>query len=185
MREALKLKPLCTSYLFSAALLGAVLALMALLPTVANAQGGPPEQVTICHRPGTPAQQTQTIPSTALEGHLGHGDTEGFCCPCEGLTLGGVTWGSEFTVRFCGPSVVSGDTGDFYIACDQQDPEGCPGQIGVYQLDPEAYINCHVGGTGPGGYQVLTIDAAQRDACVESIMRLAEEDGVECPPSPY
>jgi hypothetical protein len=38
MREALKLKPLCTSYLFSAALLGAVLALIALLPTVANAK---------------------------------------------------------------------------------------------------------------------------------------------------
>ena len=82
MREALKLKPLCTSYLFNAALLGAVLALIALLPTVANAQAGPPEQVTICHQPGMPAEQTLTIPSTALNGHLGHGDTEGPCCPC-------------------------------------------------------------------------------------------------------
>ena len=39
MGEALKLKPLCTSYLFSAALLGAVLALIVLPPTVANAGG--------------------------------------------------------------------------------------------------------------------------------------------------
>ena len=38
MREALKLNPLWTSYLFSAAFLGAVLALTALLPTVANAK---------------------------------------------------------------------------------------------------------------------------------------------------
>ena len=82
MREALKLNPLWTSYLFSAALLGAVLALIALLPTGANAQEAPPEQVAICHKPGTPAQKNQTIPSTALEGHLGHGDTEGLCCPC-------------------------------------------------------------------------------------------------------
>ena len=82
MREALKLNPLWTSYLFSAALLGTVLALIALLPTVANAQKGSPEQVAICHKPGTPAQKNKTIPSTALEGHLGHGDTEGLCCPC-------------------------------------------------------------------------------------------------------
>jgi hypothetical protein len=88
MREALKLKPLCTSYLFSAALLGAVLVRVALLPTEAVAREGDPAQVTICHRPGTPAEQTQTIPISALKGHLGHGDTEGPCdgdgdtCPC-------------------------------------------------------------------------------------------------------
>src|SRR5262249_13581384 len=88
MREALKLKPLCTSYLFSAALLGAVLVRIALLPTEAVARDGDPTQVTICHQPGTSAEQTQTIPISALEGHLGHGDTEGPCggdgatCPC-------------------------------------------------------------------------------------------------------
>lgn len=88
MREALKLKPLCTSYLFSAALLGAVLVRVAFLPTEAVAREGDPAQVTICHQPGTPAEQTQTIPISALEGHLGHGDTEGACdgdgatCPC-------------------------------------------------------------------------------------------------------
>jgi hypothetical protein len=35
--------------------------------------------VTICHKPGTPAQQTKTIPVSALNGHLGHGDTLGAC----------------------------------------------------------------------------------------------------------
>ena len=35
--------------------------------------------VTICHRPGTPAEKTMTLPGSALSGHLGHGDTIGPC----------------------------------------------------------------------------------------------------------
>lgn len=35
--------------------------------------------VTICHKPGTPAQKTMTLPRSALNGHLGHGDTLGPC----------------------------------------------------------------------------------------------------------
>ncbi|MFZ0548460.1 MAG: hypothetical protein WAM60_23630 [Candidatus Promineifilaceae bacterium] len=41
--------------------------------------GGNGSMVTICHKPGTPAQQTMTIPESALGGHLGHGDTLGAC----------------------------------------------------------------------------------------------------------
>jgi hypothetical protein len=99
MREALKLKPLCTSYLFSAALLGAVLVRVALLPTEAVAREGDPAQVTICHQPGTPAEQTQTIPISALEGHLGHGDTEGPCgatCPCAAASRSAVELNESF-----------------------------------------------------------------------------------------
>ncbi len=39
----------------------------------------PTKMVTICHKPGTPAQKTQVIPYNALAGHLGHGDTVGAC----------------------------------------------------------------------------------------------------------
>jgi hypothetical protein len=41
----------------------------------------PPEEgeVTICHKPGTPAEQTKIIPRSALKAHLGHGDTLGPC----------------------------------------------------------------------------------------------------------
>lgn len=39
----------------------------------------PPELVTICHKPGTPAQQTLTVPAEAVPGHLAHGDTLGEC----------------------------------------------------------------------------------------------------------
>ena len=35
--------------------------------------------VTICHQPGTPAQATMSVNSSALGGHLGHGD---YCGPC-------------------------------------------------------------------------------------------------------
>ncbi len=35
--------------------------------------------VTICHKPGTPAEKTMTVPRAALNGHLGHGDTRGPC----------------------------------------------------------------------------------------------------------
>jgi hypothetical protein len=37
------------------------------------------KKVTICHKPGTPAQKTLVIPIRALSGHLGHGDTIGPC----------------------------------------------------------------------------------------------------------
>jgi hypothetical protein len=39
----------------------------------------PSGMVTICHKPGTPAEQTKTLPISALTGHLGHGDTMGAC----------------------------------------------------------------------------------------------------------
>ena len=35
--------------------------------------------ITICHKPGTTAEKTMTIPMSALKGHLGHGDYTGAC----------------------------------------------------------------------------------------------------------
>jgi hypothetical protein len=40
---------------------------------------GVPEEQTICHKPGTPAQKTMTLPQPAAEAHLRHGDTAGPC----------------------------------------------------------------------------------------------------------
>lgn len=37
------------------------------------------KRVTICHKPGTPAEKTLVIPIQALAGHLDHGDTIGSC----------------------------------------------------------------------------------------------------------
>jgi hypothetical protein len=50
-------------------------------PVVVPPLPPPPQDdmVTICHKPGTPAEKTKTIPRSALPGHLGHGDTIGPC----------------------------------------------------------------------------------------------------------
>jgi hypothetical protein len=36
-------------------------------------------KVTICHKPGTPAEKTLALPEVAVPGHLGHGDYLGSC----------------------------------------------------------------------------------------------------------
>jgi hypothetical protein len=38
-----------------------------------------PKKVTICHKPGTPAEKTMQVPEPAVKGHLGHGDHLGPC----------------------------------------------------------------------------------------------------------
>lgn len=58
-----------------------ILAFAVLIPV--SSAYATPETVTICHKPGTPAEQTKTIPSSALSGHLGHGDYEGPCATHE------------------------------------------------------------------------------------------------------
>lgn len=45
-----------------------------------TASATPPDEVTICHKEGTPAEKTMTLPAPAAAGHMaGHGDTEGPC----------------------------------------------------------------------------------------------------------
>jgi hypothetical protein len=39
----------------------------------------PDEEVTICHKPGTPAEQTMRVTRSALPAHLAHGDRPGRC----------------------------------------------------------------------------------------------------------
>lgn len=62
-------------YIFGAT----TLLLMAGIHTTVAGLSIPPEQVTICHKPTTPAEKTLTLPGTAIEGHLGHGDRLGAC----------------------------------------------------------------------------------------------------------
>lgn len=54
-------------------------------PGHTTSTGGGHTPVTICHKPGTPAEQTLVVDDDSVEltGHLGHGDTLG---PCPGTT---------------------------------------------------------------------------------------------------
>lgn len=48
-------------------------------PTATPQSPGSNGRVTVCHKPGSPAQKTKSIPASALNDHLGHGDTMGSC----------------------------------------------------------------------------------------------------------
>ena len=56
-------------------------AIAALIPSRALAQQ---QKVTICHKPGTPAEETKEVSQSAVDSHLRHGDQLGPCqigCP--------------------------------------------------------------------------------------------------------
>jgi hypothetical protein len=74
-------------------------AIAALIPSRALAQQ---QKVTICHKPGTPAEQTKEVPKSAVEGHLGHGDQLG---PCQTTTTTSTsTTSTSTTTPMCLPS---------------------------------------------------------------------------------
>ena len=60
----------------------AALTLSATTAALANHPQGPPNLVTICHKPGTVDEKTLTVPHNAWgKGHSRHGDTLGACEP--------------------------------------------------------------------------------------------------------
>lgn len=61
--------------------LGGALAGGATLLLGTRVEAAAKDKVAICHKPGTPAQQTVEVPNAAVAGHLGHGDYLGPCCP--------------------------------------------------------------------------------------------------------
>lgn len=60
----------------------------------ATPPGGPHTPVTVCHKPGTPAEQTLVVDDDAVPGHLGHGDNLG---PCQTDTTPTDTTATETT----------------------------------------------------------------------------------------
>lgn len=51
------------------------------ISTLTGTTGGGHTPVTICHKPGTPAEMTLVVDDDAVAGHLGHGDYLGECQP--------------------------------------------------------------------------------------------------------
>ncbi|MBF0383521.1 MAG: VCBS repeat-containing protein, partial [Magnetococcales bacterium] len=69
---------------------------------------GKKEKGTICHKPGTPAEKTMNVPSSALKGHLGHGDTIGKCQK-EGHTKKGLS------IKIDNVKVIEGNSAKFTV----------------------------------------------------------------------
>ena len=97
-------------------------------PAVAAAQ---PDKVTVCHKPGTPAEHEITMSERALPAHLAHGDVVGPCGPpapqpqpCNAATQSGGA-GVTTTVHELG---VSGPTSFLF----QWEAYGIPDQFQVY-----------------------------------------------------
>jgi hypothetical protein len=61
-------------------------AIAALIPSRALAQQ---RKVTICHKPGTPDEETKEVPDSAVGSHLRHGDQLGPCCQPNGSNCSG------------------------------------------------------------------------------------------------
>jgi hypothetical protein len=69
------------------------------------------DKVTICHKPGTPAEKTMDLPPQAVAGHIGHGDTMG---PCEAPT----TTSSSTTTTTMRPTSCAAAVSDLCIDGD-------------------------------------------------------------------
>ena len=65
--------------IFGIAVLAAILLGGLTFSQTALAGDPSPGQVTICHKPGTPAEQTKEVDAPAVRAHLAHGDTLGPC----------------------------------------------------------------------------------------------------------
>jgi hypothetical protein len=84
-------------------------AIAALIPSRALAKQ---QKVTICHKPGTPDEETKEVSQSAVDAHLRHGDQLGPCEMCL-PNCASCSSGSECCSGFCtiGQCVAEGPTG--------------------------------------------------------------------------
>lgn len=76
-------------------------------PSLAKDPSGLPLEVTICHKPGSPAEKTLLLPPQAVNSHIEHGDYVGACgsfssiaCPCfDDLSQVGFTGQATCNIR--------------------------------------------------------------------------------------
>jgi hypothetical protein len=69
-------------------------------------------KMTICHKPGTPAEQTKEIPESAWSGHEGHGDTKGACRGTSNNTCDASNVDYDNPLALTLPAMRSGQTSD-------------------------------------------------------------------------
>lgn len=110
-----------------------------------NCEGASPsgdcgeERVVLCHKPGTPAEKTMSVPSSAVggnNGHLGHGDHLG---PCDGaVTCGGDCDGGEPLTKSIGDPVCTKTTREYVVSVAGTNDGSTTTQFNaVFVVDPE------------------------------------------------
>lgn len=89
------------------------------------------DKVTICHKPGTPAERTLSVASSAVAAHIAHGDVEGPCAspdPCAGVVCSAVENGTNQCIEGeCQLTCSDGYQPDGTGGCSPADP--CSGVI--------------------------------------------------------
>ena len=84
------------------------------VPSGIAAAGPGPAQVTICHKPGAPAQQTLNVADPAVPAHVRHGDRLGACglppgataCPVARVETGSQGPQATLTFQDTGPGLL-------------------------------------------------------------------------------
>lgn len=105
------------------------------------------EKVTLCHKPGTPAEGTLEVAEAAVQAHLDHGDVLGACAPpaldgCTALndpTLDGIYISAEYhNLIFEGDEVVTITGEDTTCMCSAGclESQPCGGWCGEVRTPP-------------------------------------------------
>jgi hypothetical protein len=110
-------------------------------------KAGAQAKVTLCHKPGTPDEQTISVGAPAVDAHLGHGDTRG---PCPGptttttsttTTTAAPTTTTTSTTTTPAPVRCTGQWEPFNCACLSQLAGGPPVCASNPSIGPSACAN--------------------------------------------
>jgi hypothetical protein len=111
------------------------------------------------------------IPGNELNDDCNDETPDVVACPCEGRSVGSVSWSDNFTANRCLHQLTPID--DLVLADE-------PANTLSTVLGPAA-TNCEVFERATFGRVTLSISSAEHQACTASILRIASADGITCP----
>lgn len=141
------------------------------------------DKVTICHKPGTPAEMTLEVASSAVNAHLGHGDRTGECAStvsagCAALNAlvpdpqtnpafylfipSGLTFSPGETIH-ASITASTNDSADLYVGAGVLDANGVPLVVDEHYADGTTTASVNytvVAGDNAGGAGVVASNFA-------------------------